>query len=142
MRSSEEDRAQGGGEFITGLMCSPSTQAKVLILGQLSFQRSTEAITPSRTFIREGRAGAPQASRVVRRRLGSAVEVEDSMLKRRSSLPLTHPRPGAGSPEHSALDPLFPLHADCPLNLLWSFSPPNIGSLFELARQRTMCWFF
>lgn len=100
MRSSEEDRAQGRGGFVTGVMCSPSTQAKVLILGQLSFQRSTEAITPSRTFIREGRAGAPQASTVVRRRLGSAVEVEDSMLKRRSSLPLTHPRPGAGSPSH------------------------------------------
>ena len=101
-RKALEGRRRGAGNSGLSQRCplSPSTQAKVLILGQLSFQRSTEAITPSRTFIREGRAGAPQASTVVRRRLGSAVEVEDSMLKRRSSLPLTHPRPGAGSPSH------------------------------------------
>ena len=68
---------------------SPSTQANVLIFGQLSFQRSTEAITPSRTFIEGRPAGAPQASTVLRRRLGSAVEVEDSKTTVEPSL--AHP---------------------------------------------------
>ena len=125
LRISEEDRVWGRGGFVTGLMCSPSTQAKVLILGQLSFQRSTEAITPSHTFIREGRAGAPQASTVVRRRLGSAVEVEDSMLKRRSSPNLTHPETRCGESltsvrlPFSSRTPFFP-------SLPWLPSQPGV----------------
>ena len=88
-----EGRRRGAGNSGLSQICtlSPSTQAKVLILGQLSFQRSTEAITRSRTFIRRRPGCAPQASTVLRRRPPGghrgAVEVEDS---KPPSLPKTH----------------------------------------------------
>ena len=88
-------RRRGAGNSGLSQRCtlSPSTQAKVLILGQLSFQRSTEAITRSRTFIRRRPGCAPQASTVLRRRPPGghrgAVEVEESMLKPPSLTPRT-----------------------------------------------------
>ena len=88
-----EGRRRGAGNSGLSQRCplSPSTQAKVLILGQLSFQRSTEAITRSRTFIRRRPGCAPQASTVLRRRPPGghrgAVEVEESMLKPPSLTP-------------------------------------------------------
>ena len=92
-RKALEGRRRGAGNSGLSQRCtlSPSTQAKVLILGQLSFQRSTEAITRSRTFIRRRPGCAPQASTVLRRRPPGghrgAVEVEDS---KPPSLPNTH----------------------------------------------------
>ena len=92
-RKALEGRRRGAGNSGLSQRCplSPSTQAKVLILGQLSFQRSTEAITRSRTFIRRRPGCAPQASTVLRRRPPGghrgAVEVEESMLKPPSLTP-------------------------------------------------------
>ena len=111
-----EGRRRGAGN--SGLSqispLSPSTQAKVLILGQLSFQRSTEAITRSRTFIRRRPGCAPQASTVLRRRPPGghrgAVEVEESMLKPPSLTPTpkTHHPAASCSRQILPRTPFFP----------------------------------
>ena len=112
-----EGRRRGAGNSGLSQRCplSPSTQAKVLILGQLSFQRSTEAITRSRTFIRRRPGCAPQASTVLRRRPPGghrgAVEVEESMLKPPSLTPRpkTHHGPAAScSRQILPRTPFFP----------------------------------
>ena len=131
-----EGRRRGAGNSGLSQICtlSPSTQAKVLILGQLSFQRSTEAITRSRTFIRRRPGCAPQASTVLRRRPPGghrgAVEVEDS---KPPSLPKTKhpPRPGPQLlTSNSAPDPLFPsaaLFPSCPISGLDSDKAQCVG---------------
>lgn len=126
-----EGRRRGAGNSGLSQICtlSPSTQAKVLILGQLSFQRSTEAITRSRTFIRRRPGCAPQASTVLRRRPPGghrgAVEVEESMLKPPSLAP-QDPRPTARRPvAHVKFCP------GPPFSQRRSFSKlPNIGFRF------------
>ena len=127
-----EGRRRGAGNSGLSQRCtlSPSTQAKVLILGQLSFQRSTEAITRSRTFIRRRPGCAPQASTVLRRRPPGghrgAVEVEESMLKP----PSLTPTPVAQLTSNSAPDPLFPsaaLFPSCPISGLDSDKAQCVG---------------
>ena len=133
-RKALEGRRRGAGNSGLSQICtlSPSTQAKVLILGQLSFQRSTEAITRSRTFIRRRPGCAPQASTVLRRRPPGghrgAVEVEDS---KPPSLPNTHSgsRPKLLT-SNSAPDPLFPsaaLFPSCPISGLDSDKAQCVG---------------
>ena len=115
-RKALEGRRQGAGNSGLSQRCplSPSTQAKVLILGQLSFQRSTEAITRSRTFIRRRPGCAPQASTVLRRRPPGghrgAVEVEESMLKPPSLTPTPNIHGPAASCSRQILPrtPFFP----------------------------------
>ena len=110
-RKALEGRRRGAGNSGLSQICtlSPSTQAKVLILGQLSFQRSTEAITRSRTFIRRRPGCAPQASTVLRRRPPGghrgAVEVEDS---KPPSLPNTHHPVPSCSRQILPRTPFFP----------------------------------
>ena len=113
-RKALEGRGAGNSGLSQRCPLSPSTQAKVLILGQLSFQRSTEAITRSRTFIRRRPGCAPQASTVLRRRPPGghrgAVEVEESMLKPPSLTPTPKTYTPAASCSRQILPrtPFFP----------------------------------